>query len=187
MKMRIPIVISITPFVTMLMLFSPGCSSPTSAGTGETSEGRPDQESWEVTISMTDAGLQRAIVQAGHLEKFNDRLYILLDQKVEVDFFDMEEKHTSRLTSQLAEVDEKSDFMRAIQNVVVKSDSGVTLFTDTLSWDHAQGTIYTDDSVMITTEKQDTLYGIGFESDVQMEHWKILRPSGVTNRGDDEK
>ena len=47
--------------------------------------------------------------------------------------------------------------------------------------------IYTDDSVMITTEKQDTLYGIGFESDVQMEHWKILRPSGVTNRGDDEK
>ena len=77
--------------------------------------------------------------------------------------------------------------MRAIQNVVVKSDSGVTLFTDTLSWDHAQGTIYTDDSVMITTEKQDTLYGIGFESDVQMEHWKILHPSGVTNRGDDEK
>ena len=187
MKMRIPIIISITPFVTMLMLFSPGCSSPTSAGTGETSEGRPDQESWEVTISMTDAGIQRAIVQAGHLEKFNDRLYILLDQKVEVDFFDLEEKHTSRLTSQLAEVDEKSDFMRAIQNVVVKSDSGVTLFTDTLSWDHAQGTIYTDDSVMITTEKQDTLYGIGFESDVQMEHWKILHPSGVTNRGDDEK
>ena len=187
MKMRIPIVMSITPFVIMLMLFSPSCSSPTSAGTGETSEGRPDQESWEVTISMTDAGLQRAIVQAGHLEKFNDRLYVLLDQKVEVDFFDMEERHTSRLTSQLAEVDEKSDFMRAIQNVVVKSDSGVTLFTDTLSWDHAQGTIYTDDSVKITTEKQDTLYGIGFESDVQMEHWKILHPSGVTNRGDDEK
>jgi len=31
----------------------------------------------------------------------------------------------------------------------------VTLFTDTLSWDHAQGTIYTDDSVMIITEKQE--------------------------------
>jgi len=101
MKMRIPIIISITLFVIMLMLFSPSCSSSTSTGTGETSEGRPDQESWEVTITMTDAGLQRAIVKAGHLEKFNDRLYILLDQKVEVDFFDMEEKHTSRLTSQL--------------------------------------------------------------------------------------
>ena len=70
MKMRIPIVISITPFVTMLMLFSPGCSSPTSAGTGETSEWRPDQESWEVNITMTYADLQRAIMQAGHLDKF---------------------------------------------------------------------------------------------------------------------
>ena len=135
---------------------------------------------------MTDAGLQRAIVQAGHLEKFNDRLYILLDQKVEVDFFDLEEKLTSRLTSQLAEVDEKSDFMRAIQNVVVKSDSGVTLYADTLSWDHSLEMIYTDSPVIITTEKQDTLYGIGFESDVQMNHWKILHPSGVTNRSNEK-
>ena len=183
MKMRILIIISITLFIIMSILFFSGCLSFTSTSTGESSEGMPDQESWGVTIYMTDAGLQRAVVQAGHLEKFNDRLYVLLDQKVEVDFFDMKEKHTSRLTSQLAEVDEKSNFMRAIQNVVVKSDSGVTLFTDTLSWDHAQGMIYTDDSVKITTGKQDTLYGIGFESDVQMKRWKILHPSGVTNRG----
>ena len=170
----------------LIILVSPGCSTSNSNGTGEKREGRPDQESWGVTISMTDAGLQRAIVQAGHLEKFNDRLYILLDQKVEVDFFDLEEKHTSHLTSQLAEVDEKSDFMRAIQNVVVKSDSGVTLYTDTLSWDHSLEIIYTDSPVIITTEKQDTLYGIGFESDVQMNHWKILYPSGVTNRSNEK-
>ena len=170
-------------FFLLIILVSPSCSTSNSNGTGEKRDGRPDQESWGVTISMTDAGLQRAIVQAGHLEKFNDRLYILLDQKVEVDFFDLEEKHTSRLTSQLAEVDEKSDFMRAIQNVVVKSDSGVTLYTDTLSWDHSLEMIYTDSPVIITTEKEDTLYGIGFESDVQMNHWKILHPSGVTNRG----
>ena len=173
-------------FFLLIILVSPGRSTSNSSGTGEKRDGRPDQESWGVTILMTDAGLQRAIVQAGHLEKFNDRLYILLDQKVEVDFFDLEEKHTSRLTSQLAEVDEKSDFMRAIQNVVVKSDSGVTLYTDTLSWDHSLEMIYTDSPVIITTEKQDTLYGIGFESDVQMNHWKILHPSGVTNRSNEK-
>ena len=173
-------------FFLLTILVSPSCSTSNSSGTGEKRDGRPDQESWGVTISMTDAGLQRAIVQAGHLEKFNDRLYILLDQKVEVDFFDLEEKHTSRLTSQLAEVDEKSDFMRAIQNVVVKSESGVTLYTDTLSWDRSLEMIYTDSPVIITTEKEDTLYGIGFESDVQMNHWKILHPSGVTNRSNPE-
>ena len=177
----------ILPVFFLLIIFvSPSCSTSNPNGTGEKRDGRPDQESWGVTISMTDAGLQRAIVQAGHLEKFNDRLYILLDQKVEVDFFDLEEKHTSRLTSQLAEVDEKSDFMRAIQNVVVKSDSGVTLYTDTLSWDHSLEMIYTDSPVIITTEKQDTLYGVGFESDVQMNHWKILHPSGVTNRSNEK-
>ena len=173
-------------FFLLIILVSPSCSTSNSNDTGEKRDGRPDQESWGVTISMTDAGLQRAIVQAGHLEKFNDRLYILLDQKVEVDFFDLEEKHTSRLTSQLAEVDEKSDFMRAIQNVVVKSDSGVTLYTDTLSWDHSLEMIYTDSPVMITTEEEDTLYGIGFESDVQLNHWKILHPSGVTNRSNEK-
>ena len=177
----------ILPVFFLLIIFvSPGCSTSNSNGTGEKRDGRPDQESWGVTISMTDAGLQRAIVQAGHLEKFNDRLYILLDQKVEVDFFDLEEKHTSRLTSQLAEIDEKSDFMRAIQNVVVKSDSGVTLYTDTLSWDHSLEMIYTDSPVIVTTEEKDTLYGIGFESDVQMNHWKILHPSGVTNRSNEK-
>ena len=173
-------------FFLLIIFVSPSCSTSNSKGTGEKRDGRPDQESWGVTISMTDAGLQRALVQAGHLEKFNDRLYILLDQKVEVDFFDLEEKHTSRLTSQLAEVDEKSDFMRAIQNVVVKSDSGVTLYTDTLSWDLSLEMIYTDSQVRITTEKQDTLYGVGFESDVQMNHWKILHPSGVTNRSNEK-
>ena len=40
----------------------------------------------------------------------------------------------------------------------------------------------TKDSVMITTLEKDTLYGIGFESDSDLENWKILNPSGVTER-----
>ena len=75
-------------FFILITLVSPTCSTSNSNGTGEKRDDRPDQESWGVTISMTDAGLQRAIVQAGHLEKFNDRLYILLDQKVGPFVFD---------------------------------------------------------------------------------------------------
>ena len=40
----------------------------------------------------------------------------------------------------------------------------------------------TEDSVMITTLEKDTLYGIGFVSDSDLENWKILNPSGVTER-----
>ena len=76
----------------------------------------------------------------------------------------------------------RTNFLQAIDNVIVESDSGVTLYTDTLSWDNTAEIIFTNDLVMITTESNDTLYGIGFESDVNMEHWKILKPRGVTSR-----
>ena len=46
--------------------------------------------------------------------------------------------------------------------------------------------MYTFDPIILTTEKNDTLYGIGFESDVSMDHWMILQPSGVTQRAKEE-
>jgi len=71
-------------------------------------------------------------------------------------------------------------------NVVVVSDSGVTLYTDTLDWNSELELIYTDNPVMITTEHSDTLYGTGFESDAGLDHWKVIKPTGVTDRGQDE-
>jgi hypothetical protein len=67
----------------------------------------------------------------------------------------------------------------------VKSDSGITLFTSALAWDHDAESIYTEEPVMITTEQNDTLYGVGFESDLELNNWKILKPSGVTGRIDE--
>ncbi len=165
-----------------LYILVPGCSSNDILQERQTREGLPDQESWSPVITLTDEGVRRAWVHAGHLEKYNDKKHILLDDSVTVDFYNSDETHSSILTSHVAEVDEKSNFMRAIGNVIVISDSGVTLFTDTLSWDHEIEMIYTDDSVMVATTQNDTLYGIGFESDMSMDHWTILYPSGVTGR-----
>ena len=151
-----------------------------------TRSGYPDQESWGVKITLTDEGIMRALVKSGHLEKFNDRRYILLDKDVDVDFFDDLEQHTTNLKSKIAEVDERTNFMTAIGDVIVVSDSGVTLYTDTLMWNSEKELIYTNDPIMLTTENNDTLYGVGFESDVSMDHWKILQPSGLTERIKDE-
>ena len=65
-----------------------------------------------------------------------------MDNNVDVDFFDEEEMHTTNLKSMIAEIDEKTNFMTAIENVVVVSDSGVTLYTDTLKWDSKKEIIY---------------------------------------------
>lgn len=170
----------------ILFLIILSCSSRVEDQDTATREGLPDQESWNVIITLTDHGITRSIVRSGHLEKYDDRQFILLDENVDADFYDENENHTTNLKSLLAEVEEGNDFMRAMENVVVVSDSGVTLYTDTLVWDSKEELIYTEDNVMLTTEEGDTLYGIGFESDIELENWRILKPSGVTTMKEDE-
>ena len=145
-------------------------------------EGMPDQESWGVNIVLTDQGMIRAKIRTGHLEKYNEKEFIMLDSSVIVDFFDSDEKHTSILTSNRAEVDQSSNDMKAIGNVVAVSDSGISLYSNTLIWDSKNEKLRTKDKIMITTLDEDTLYGIGFESDSDLENWKIINPSGVTGR-----
>ena len=145
-------------------------------------EGMPDQESWGVNIILTDQGHIRAKVRAGHLEKYNEREFIILDSNVTVDFFDPNEQHTSILTSNMAEGNQSSNDMKAIGNVVAVSDSGITLYSETLIWESKGEKLHTKDRIMITTLENDTLYGVGFESDSDLKNWKIIDPSGVTGR-----
>ena len=146
-------------------------------------DGMPDQESWGVNIILTDQGIIRAKVSSGHLEKYNEKKFIMLDSSVIVDFYDQKEQHTSVLYSEKAEVDQQSNDMKAIGNVVAVSDSGITLFSDNLIWDSKSERLHTKEQIMITTPEADTLYGVGFESDSDLKNWKIINPSGVTGRG----
>jgi len=164
-----------------LLIFQFACQSNELQKSGQTRQGRPDAESWDAVITLTNKGAKRGVIRSGHLEKYNDNEFILLDQNVDADFFNKEEVFTTNLKSLVAEIDEEEDFLVAIGNVVVVTDSGVTLFTDTLSWDNQKEKVFTSDSVIFITEKKDTLYGIGFESDIELNNWKILQPTGVFN------
>jgi len=174
-KLKILLIITINFFIS--------CNTPVvNENQYEELVDHPDHESWDVRITITNAGIKRAYIEADYLEQYNDKHFISLEKNVKIDFYDADEKRISNLSADKAEINERTNFLRAINNIIVESDSGVTLFTDTLSWDNARELIFTKDSVMITTETNDTLYGIGFESDVNMERWKILKPRGVTSR-----
>ena len=142
----------------------------------------PDQESWGVIIILTDEGTIRAKIRSGHLEKYNEKEFVMLDSSVTVDFFDIKEQHTSVLTSEKAEINQASNDMEAMGNVVAVSDSGITLYSESLIWNSREEKLHTKDNIMITTLETDTLYGVGFESDSDLKNWKILSPSGVTGR-----
>ena len=171
-----------TIFIFKIIFLFFGCSSNSNQNALPSGLEYPDQESWDVTIILTDSSLERARIKSGHLEKYNKKQFILLDEMVKVDFYDKNEEHVAILNSLKAEVRQNSNNMKAIGNVVAISDSGITLYTDTLFWDAKKEKMTTLDSVMITTEDSDTLYGVGFESDSDFKNWKILNPSGVTNR-----
>jgi LPS export ABC transporter protein LptC len=142
----------------------------------------PNQESWDVTIILSEKGVMRAKIKSEHLEKHYKKSFIFLDSNVVVDFFDKEEKHTSLLNSKYAEVDQKSNNMKAIGDVVAVSDSGITLFSESLIWDAKREILFTDERIMITTLEKDTLYGTGFESNSDLKNWKIIHPSGVSGK-----
>ena len=142
----------------------------------------PDQESWDVTIILSEKGIMRAKIRSGHLEKYHEKSFVFLDSNVVVDFFDEEEKHTSLLNSKYAEVNQKSNNMKASGDVVAVSDSGITLFSESLIWDAKKEKLYTDERIMITTLEEDTLFGVGFESNSDLKNWKISHPSGVSGK-----
>ena len=107
----------------------------------------------------------------------------LLVGDVEVDFFNDEGQHISILYSDSARINEQNNNLRANGNVYVVSDSGFTLTTNEILWDNRYKMIVAEDSVMFTTTEGDTLYGVGFESDMDLEQWKIFRIFGVTRVG----
>ena len=98
------------------------------------------------------------------------------------DFYNDLGEHTSILHADSAIINEIDDSFHAYGNVKVSSDSGFVLTTQTIYWDRNYNKVISEDSVRFTTEKNDTLYGIGFESDIDLSNWKILKPTGVTYR-----
>ena len=47
--------------------------------------------------------------------------------------------------------------------------------------------MFTENKVVFISEQNDTLHGIGFESDVELNNWKILKPTGIFKVENNEK
>lgn len=109
----------------------------------------------------------------------NNQSNAVLRGLVKADFFNDEGLHISRLTSDSAHIDHKTNNLRAYGNVKVVSDDSVKLFSNSILWDNHYKLITSHDSVMFTSSDNDTMYGVGFESDMDLTEWKIKKPRGV--------
>lgn len=137
----------------------------------------PSQESWNSTIRFSDSAHVEAILWAGHIARFSVQRYTLMTDSLRVDFFDTDEKHTSLLTAKRGRVNDATQDFAAYEHVVVVSDSGTTLKTDSLFWNNSTRKIYTQAFVDILSPSEHIM-GHGMESDQGLKNYKIFRVTG---------
>ena len=161
------------------ILFLVSCSK--NDVTDEVSQDVHNQLSTNVEITLTKKGNITATINSEILKKNNQSLQLELYNNVNVNLFDENFDHKSLIKSQSAIVNEKENRMKAYGNVIVTSNDGKMLMTDSLSWDNNSDKIYTNSNLEFITSDSDTLYGTGFESNIDLTDWNILKPRGSIN------
>jgi LPS export ABC transporter protein LptC len=133
----------------------------------------PDQVMENSTITFSEQGIRSAVIWAKYVDVY-ERLDLKRAKQVRVDFYDKEGKHTSVLVADSGMIQEKKRKFEALGDVVVTTEEGIKLATQSLRWDPQITKIVTDDFVTITRGK-DVITGYGLEADQELKHFVIKK------------
>ncbi|MBP1679180.1 MAG: hypothetical protein H6Q29_1091 [Bacteroidetes bacterium] len=137
----------------------------------------PAQQSWRSTVTFSDSAVVKAVLWAGHIAVYENRRETLLGDSIHVDFFDETGRKTSTLTARRGRVDDRTRDFDAFENVVVTSDEGTVLRTDSLFWTNAERKIHTEAFVDIRSTAEQ-IRGHGLVSDQSLKNYRIFRVTG---------
>lgn len=155
------------------VLIAIGCQSrPDSTPSG--AEIRlPDQEARDFTLTESSEGKKNWTLWASYAAMYNDQS--LVDAKtVRIEFFDKEGKRFSTLLAKTGRVHQRTNDLEARGNVVVTTESGIRMETDSLRWKNGTQKIVSDGFVKVTRQ-HDVVTGYGFESDPSLDHFRLTR------------
>ncbi len=170
--------------VLIVLLFFAGCDDEKvkpSINTALKVEELPAQESWNSKVIFTDSGKTNAVLYAGHLRMFTGSRETLLDSNVKVEFYNDLQQVSTVLTSKRGRVDDITQNLYAIDNVVAVNDSGVTLTTQELMWRNDDRKIVSNRFVTILTSLE-KIEGYGFESNQNLSNYVIYNITYVSRR-----
>lgn len=137
----------------------------------------PQQESWNSTVTISDSGRVKAVIEAGYIRVYDAPRQTLLSEGVVVHFFDDDGVETSVLRSREAKVDDRTNNLEAFGDVVVTSSDSTVLRTEHLFFDNAKQLIHTPNAVWITSPKE-SIQGKGFEAQQNLKNYRIFQVSG---------
>ena len=145
----------------------------------------PSSEIWNSKVEFCENEKLSAILYADHIWIFNTSKMTYL-KKMKVDFYGDHQNITTWLTADSGKVDDNSNMIYAIGNVVATSDSGTVLKTEELMFRRIDRKILSDKFVTITS-KDENIQGFGLESDEHIKNYKILKPVILTTMKDEDK
>lgn len=139
----------------------------------ESSKPRPDQEIWGWTAELTQGGRKRAVVKAGHFQKYDRSPNTELDEGVTVIFYDSHgQRQVSELTARRAEIDGKTNDMMVFDLVVLIAQDSTRLETDSLSW-HRESEKITGQGRVRIRRSDGVETGVGFEASSDLKRWTM--------------
>ncbi len=143
-------------------------------------ENLPTAEVIDFESMSTDSGKVSFTMKAPKLLRFeiDGKEYVEFPEGMELKKYDMNGKIVSSIRADYAKQFVDEDKWEASNNVIATNINGDTLKTEHLTWEREKGIIHSDEYVKIIRPDQ-TYTGIGFTSDEEMEHWKILKPKGT--------
>ena len=159
-----------------------GCGDPhkerRSPETGFIGINHPIQESWTVRLAITESGVQRGVIEAGHQAEYrtdtgNEHQ---LDNGIKVTFFDITGTPETTITAEKAVIHDNQD-IEAQGNVVITSSGPTVIKTEYVKRTNYDKMIRSDKIVTIV-KPDETITGQGFESDQALKKYRIFRGSG---------
>jgi LPS export ABC transporter protein LptC len=133
----------------------------------------PDQIIENSTIIFSEEGVKSAAIFAQYVAVY-EKLDLKKAKKLHVDFYGRDGSQTSVLRADSGVIQEGKQKVEALGNVVVTTQEGVKLQTQSLRWNPQDAKIVTDDFVTIT-KGRDLITGYGLEADQELKHFVIKK------------
>ncbi|MFN5334623.1 MAG: LPS export ABC transporter periplasmic protein LptC [Bacteroidota bacterium] len=137
----------------------------------------------DVQCYLSTNGELQARLAAGIMYRYHDTLpRIIFPNQLHVDFFGKDQQIQSYLNAKKGIYYESQGKVLLEDSVVVVRQNGDTLKTNKLTWEQSRHSFYTDENIEIR-QRSKTIYGRGFESDDQLQNFRIDSLTGVMFMG----
>ena len=142
----------------------------------------PVESAKDIVVIISDSGRLQIYLTSPQLDRYQgEQSYSKYPKGLNVVFYDKNKKEKMKLSADYAVNYEEKKIMEAKNNVVIVDfKKGDTIYTESIVWDQNRRTISSNVAVK-RVNKNDVLYGDGFDADDSFNNYTIRRPRGNIN------